>query len=149
VCIEPGQQFGSEQHAQWRNARAARNSETRRSTTAKVIAHARVMSRPSARTHRHECASSRAPGGGLPSGIARSVQLIELVAQASSPCMTAVTCAAATHWLATFCDRFGRREAQAPVPVWYEAVMWVAMSAAEREEFLAGVVLPEYSIGWC
>src|SRR5689334_16395713 len=24
-------------------------------------------------------------------------------------------------------------------PVWYEAVMWVAMSAAEREEFLAGV----------
>jgi len=23
-------------------------------------------------------------------------------------------------------------------PVWYEAVMWVAMSAAEREEFLAG-----------
>ena len=26
-----------------------------------------------------------------------------------------------------------------PAPVWYEAVMWVAMSAAEREEFLAGV----------
>ena len=25
------------------------------------------------------------------------------------------------------------------MPVWYEAVMWVAMSAAEREEFLAGV----------
>jgi hypothetical protein len=27
----------------------------------------------------------------------------------------------------------------AAAPVWYEAVMWVAMSAAEREEFLAGV----------
>jgi hypothetical protein len=26
-----------------------------------------------------------------------------------------------------------------PSPVWYAAVMWVAMSAAEREEFLAGV----------
>lgn len=26
-----------------------------------------------------------------------------------------------------------------PAPVWYEVVMWVAMSAAEREEFLAGV----------
>ena len=25
------------------------------------------------------------------------------------------------------------------MPVWYEAVMWVAMSAAGREEFLAGV----------
>jgi hypothetical protein len=24
-------------------------------------------------------------------------------------------------------------------PVWYEAVMWVLMSAAEREDFLAGV----------
>ena len=23
------------------------------------------------------------------------------------------------------------------MPVWYEAVMWVAMGAAEREEFLA------------
>src|SRR5690242_1835407 len=33
----------------------------------------------------------------------------------------------------------GRRESRYPVPVWYEAVMWVAMSAAEREEFLAGV----------
>jgi Pyridoxamine 5'-phosphate oxidase len=52
--------------------------------------------------------------------------------------MTAVTCAAATHWLATFCDR-SADEAQAPVPVWYEAVMWVAMGAAEREEFLADV----------
>jgi PPOX class probable F420-dependent enzyme len=80
-----------------------------------------------------------APGGGPPSGIACSVQLIELVAQASSPCMTAAIRAAAAHWLATFCDRFGRREAQAPAPVWYEAVMWVAMGAAGREEFLAGV----------
>jgi nitroimidazol reductase NimA-like FMN-containing flavoprotein (pyridoxamine 5'-phosphate oxidase superfamily) len=26
-----------------------------------------------------------------------------------------------------------------PAPVWYEVVMWVAMSAAEREDFLAGV----------
>jgi len=25
------------------------------------------------------------------------------------------------------------------VPVWYEAVMWIVMSAARREEFLAGV----------
>ena len=25
------------------------------------------------------------------------------------------------------------------MPVWYEAVMWVAMDAAGREEFLAGV----------
>jgi hypothetical protein len=30
-AFEPGQQFGSEQHAEWRNARAARNSETGRS----------------------------------------------------------------------------------------------------------------------
>jgi len=28
---------------------------------------------------------------------------------------------------------------QGLVPVWYEAIMWVAMSAAEREEFLAEV----------
>ena len=33
----------------------------------------------------------------------------------------------------------GQRESRHPVPIWYEAVMWVAMSAAEREEFLAGV----------
>ena len=33
----------------------------------------------------------------------------------------------------------GRRERSDPAPVWYEAVMWVAMSAAGREEFLAGV----------
>jgi hypothetical protein len=32
-----------------------------------------------------------------------------------------------------------RTDAQDPARVWYEAVMWVAMSAAEREEFLAGV----------
>lgn len=25
------------------------------------------------------------------------------------------------------------------MPVWYDAVMWVVMTAAEREEFLAGV----------
>jgi len=29
--------------------------------------------------------------------------------------------------------------AKGPLPVWYKAVMWVAMSAARREEFLAGV----------
>jgi hypothetical protein len=52
---------------------------------------------------------------------------------------SAVTRAAATRWLATLCDRFGRREPPHPAPVWYEAVMWVAMSAAEREEFLVGV----------
>jgi len=34
---------------------------------------------------------------------------------------------------------FGRREPPDPAPVWYEAVMWVAMSAAEREGFLAAV----------
>jgi len=38
-----------------------------------------------------------------------------------------------------FCDPFGWRGPQHLAPVWYEAVMWVAMSAAEREEFLAGV----------
>src|SRR5215471_16765409 len=31
-------------------------SQTRRATTAKVIAHTRVTNHPSARTHRHECA---------------------------------------------------------------------------------------------
>ena len=36
-------------------------------------------------------------------------------------------------------DRFGCREPQDLAPVWYEAVMWVAMNAAEREEFLADV----------
>ena len=36
-------------------------------------------------------------------------------------------------------SRSGGRESRYPVRVWYEAVMWVAMSAAEREEFLAGV----------
>jgi hypothetical protein len=41
--------------------------------------------------------------------------------------------------LATLGDRFGRREPPDPAPVWYEAVMWVAMSAAGREEFVAGV----------
>jgi hypothetical protein len=30
---------------------------------------------------------------------------------------------------------------EAAAPVWCEAVMWVALSAAEREEFLAGCVL--------
>jgi hypothetical protein len=29
-----------------------------------------------------------------------------------------VTRVAATHWLATLCDRFGRREPQDPAPVW-------------------------------
>jgi nitroimidazol reductase NimA-like FMN-containing flavoprotein (pyridoxamine 5'-phosphate oxidase superfamily) len=33
----------------------------------------------------------------------------------------------------------GGREPSDPAPVWYEAVMWVAMSAAERGEFLASV----------
>ncbi len=47
--------------------------------------------------------------------------------------------AAAIHWLITFRDSFGGRGLQCPVPVWYEAVMWVVMNAAEREEFLAGV----------
>ena len=36
-------------------------------------------------------------------------------------------------------SRSGGRGSRYPVPFWYEAVMWVAMSAAEREEFLAGV----------
>ena len=31
------------------------------------------------------------------------------------------------------------RAGAGPAPVWYDAVMWVAMTAAEREEFLAGV----------
>src|SRR5260370_42207881 len=31
------------------------------------------------------------------------------------------------------------RAGHVPGSVWYEAVMWVLMSAAEREEFLAGV----------
>ena len=43
------------------------------------------------------------------------------------------------HWLTTLGDCFGGREPQHPAPVWQEAVLWVAMSAAEREEFLAGV----------
>jgi hypothetical protein len=56
------------------------------------------------------------------------------------PCRSSpVTHAAAIHWLTALCDCFGGREPQHPAPVWYEAVMWVAMSAAEREEFLAGV----------
>ena len=33
----------------------------------------------------------------------------------------------------------GGRDPSDPAPVWYEAVMWVAMSAAERGEFLASV----------
>jgi hypothetical protein len=52
---------------------------------------------------------------------------------------TAVTRAVAIHWLTTLCDRFGGQGLQHPASVWYEAVMWVVMSAAEREEFLAGV----------
>ena len=58
---------------------------------------------------------------------------------ADQPRRSAAIRAAAAHWLATLGDRFGRRELQDPAPVWYEAVMWVAMSAAERDEFLAGV----------
>jgi Pyridoxamine 5'-phosphate oxidase len=35
--------------------------------------------------------------------------------------------------------RHFRREPEDPALLWYEGVMWVAMSAAEREEFLADV----------
>ena len=59
------------------------------------------------------------------------------IGQLGPPSIAAVTRAATTRWLTTLCDRFGWGRAAAPV--WYEAVMWVAMSAAEREEFLAGV----------
>jgi len=51
----------------------------------------------------------------------------------------AVTRAAVIHWLTTLGDCCGGREPQHPAPVWQEAVLWAAMSAAEREEFLAGV----------
>ncbi len=51
----------------------------------------------------------------------------------------ASTYAAAIHWLTTLRDHFGGQGLQHPVPVWYEAIMWVVMSAAEREEFLPGV----------